>query len=274
MSLSEKLDIANISDTGRRRPHNEDSTLSDLDKGLIVLADGMGGYKAGEVASAIAVTSSYNDILAGLKKIKPGQTDKVSGLHAESDVVKNAIIDANSSIYNSAEADPECQGMGTTIVVALFHSGLVTIAHVGDSRLYRKRANNFEQITKDHSLIQELIDRGLYTSEEAHAKTPKNLVTRALGIEDKVEVDVMEVEVEAGDIFLLCSDGLNDMVDDEEIHLTLSKYSVNLAEAAHALVDVANAKGGKDNISVVLIKALDGFNNSEGFVKKLINRFR
>ena len=274
MSLSDKLDIANISDTGRRRPHNEDSTLSDLEQGLVVLADGMGGYKAGEVASAIAVTSSHTDILSGLKKIKPGQTDKVSGLHAESDVVKNAIINANSNIYNSAEADPECQGMGTTIVVALFHSGLVTIAHVGDSRLYRKRANNFEQITKDHSLIQELIDRGLYTSEEAHAKTPKNLVTRALGIEAKVEVDVMEVEVEAGDIFLLCSDGLNDMVDDEEIHLTLSKYSVNLAEAGQALVDLANAKGGKDNISVILIRALEGFSDSEGFLKQFINRFR
>ena len=275
MSLSDKLEIVNLSDTGRRRPHNEDSTLSDLEQGLVVLADGMGGYKAGEVASAIAVTSTHKDILTGLKNIKPGQVDKNTGLHAESDIVKNAVIIANSNIYGSAQADPECQGMGTTIVVALFHAGIVTIAHVGDSRLYRKRANNFEQITKDHSLIQELIDRGLYTPEEAHAKTPKNLVTRALGIEDKVEVDVMEVAVEAGDIFLLCSDGLNDMVDDEEIHLTLSKYSVNLGEAGQAVVDLANAKGGKDNISVVLIRALEGINSSSGgFVKQLINRFR
>jgi serine/threonine protein phosphatase PrpC len=127
----------------------------------------MGGYKSGEVASAIAVTTSHEQISVGLKKIKPGQTDKTTGLHSESAVVKNAIITANSNIYNSAQTDPECTGTGTAIVVALFHSGLVTIAHVGDSRLYRKRANNFEQITKDHLLIQELIDRGLYTPEEA-----------------------------------------------------------------------------------------------------------
>lgn len=272
--MSDSLEIANISDTGRRRPHNEDSTLSDADAGLMVLADGMGGYKAGEVASAIAVTSSHLEIINGLKKIKPGQKDKTTGLRLESGVIKDAVIKANSSIYDSAQNDPDCHGMGTTIVVAMFYSGIVTIAHVGDSRLYRKRANNFEQITKDHSLIQELIDRGLYTPEEAHAKTPKNLVTRALGIEAKVEVDVMEVPVETGDIFLLCSDGLNDMVDDEEIHLTLSKYSANLVQAAQELVNLANAKGGKDNTSVILIRALDGFSSSGGLIKKLINRFR
>ncbi len=274
MSLIDKLEIANISDVGRRRPHNEDSTMSDIERGLVVLADGMGGYKAGEVASAIAVTSSHTDILEGLKKIKPGRADKITGLHTESAVVKDAVINANSNIYNSAQSDPDCQGMGTTIIVALFYAGIATIAHVGDSRVYRKRGHNFEQITKDHSLIQELIDRGLYTSEEAHAKTPKNLVTRALGIEANVDVDVMEVPVLAGDIFLLCSDGLNDMVDDEEIHLTLSKYSANLVQAAQELVDLANAKGGKDNTSVILIRALEGFTNSGGFIKQLINRFR
>ncbi len=274
MTLSDKLEIVNVSDVGRRRPHNEDSTLSDIEQGLVILADGMGGYKAGEVASAIAVTASHDQISAGLKIIKAGQTDESTGLSAESSLVKEAIINANSNIYNSALADPQCQGMGTTIVVALFYDGIVTIAHVGDSRLYRKRAHDFEQITKDHSLIQELIDRGLYTSEEAHAKTPKNLVTRALGIDADVEVDVMEEPVLAGDIFLLCSDGLNDMVDDEEIHLTLSKYSANLVQAAEALVNLANAKGGKDNISVILIKALEGFSSSGGFMKQLINRFR
>jgi PPM family protein phosphatase len=274
MNLSDKLEIVNISDTGKRRPHNEDSTLSDAENGLVVLADGMGGYKAGEVASAIAVTDPHELICSGLRKIKRAQLDKVTGLHSESVLVKEAIIQANSNIYNTAQEDPECQGMGTTIVVALFYSGIVTIAHVGDSRLYRKRANNFEQITVDHSLIQELIARGLYTPEEAHAKTPKNLVTRALGIDANVEVDVVEEPVIAGDILLLCSDGLNDMVDDEEIHLTLSKYSVNLAEAGQALVDLANAKGGKDNISVILIRALEGFSDSGGFFKQLINRFR
>ena len=268
------LEIANVSDTGRRRPHNEDSTLSDLDNGLVVLADGMGGYKAGEVASAIAVTDSHHNILKGLSKVSGKAVDSKTGLRPESSLIKNSIIVANSNIYNSAQTDPQCQGMGTTIVVALFYDGIASVAHVGDSRMYRKRANKFEQITKDHSLIQELIDRGLYSPEEAHEKTPKNLVTRALGIEDKVEVDVMEVPVENGDIFLLCSDGLNDMVDDEEIHLTLSKYSANLVQAAQELVNLANAKGGKDNTSVILVRVLDGNPSSGGLVKQLINRFR
>ncbi len=273
MSLIDKLEIANISDVGRRRPHNEDSTLSDIERGLVVLADGMGGYKAGEVASAIAVTTSHTAILEGLKNIKSAQTDKNTDLHAESTVVKDAIINANSNIYNSAQSDPECQGMGTTIVIALFYAGIVTIAHVGDSRLYRKRGRNFEQITKDHSLIQELIDRGLYTPEEAHAKTPKNLVTRALGIEEKVEVDVMEIPVLASDIFLLCSDGLNDMVDDEEIHLTLSKYSANLVQTAEELVRLANSYGGKDNTSIILVRVRESFSAPACIINSLKNRF-
>ena len=274
MSFIDKLEIANVSDTGRRRPHNEDSTLSDIDNGLVVLADGMGGYKAGEVASAIAVTAAHGDVLSGLKNIKRGEMDPDTGLHAESRIVKSAIIKANSTIYSSAEKDPECQGMGTTIVVALFHSGVVTIAHVGDSRLYRLRGRQFEQVTKDHSLIQELIDRGLYTPEEAHQKTPKNLVTRALGIEAKVEVDVMEVPVETSDIFLLCSDGLNDMVDDEEIHLTLSKYSANLVDAASELVRLANENGGKDNVSVVLVRPRESGSGGTGFMARIGSMFK
>jgi len=274
MSFADKLEIANISDVGRRRPHNEDSTLSDPEQGLVVLADGMGGYKAGEVASAIAVTASHSQILEGLKSIKAGPANRETGLHAVSELVKEAIIYANSSIYKSAQSDPECRGMGTTIIVALFSRDSLTIAHVGDSRVYRKRGQKFEQITKDHSLIQELIDRGLYSPEEANAKTPKNLVTRALGIEATVQVDVMEIPVSSGDIFLLCSDGLNDMVDDEEIHLTLSKYSANLVQAAEALVNLANAKGGKDNTSVILIRALEGFADSRGLVKQILNRLR
>ena len=162
--------------------------------------------------------------------------------------------------------------MGTTVVVCLFNANYVTVAHVGDSRLYRKRAEDFHQITKDHSLIQELIDRGLYTPEEAVLKTPKNLVTRALGIDAKVEVDVLEEQLKTGDIYLLCSDGLNDMVNDEEIHLTLSKYSANLAHSAEELVRLANSKGGKDNISVILIRVREG-GSAGSSIKQFFKRF-
>ncbi len=262
MSLAEKIDIANISDVGRRRPHNEDSTLSNLDEGVAVLADGMGGYKAGEVASAIAVMTTYNNIKAGIQRINTGQIQASTGLTGVSDILKKAVVQANANIYNTAESDAECQGMGTTIVACLFHDNMITVAYVGDSRLYRKRGGTLSQVTKDHSLIQELIDKGVYTPEEAIANTPKNLVTRALGIEETVEVDVLEEAVQVGDIYLLCSDGLNDMVDDEEIHLTLSKYSANLLQVARELVRKANEKGGKDNISVILIRVQETFSSS------------
>ncbi len=163
--------------------------------------------------------------------------------------------------------------MGTTIVVGLFHNNVLSIAHVGDSRLYRIRNNELQQITKDHSLIQELIDRGLYTSEEAHANTPKNLVTRAMGIEADVDVDVVEEVVLPDDIYLLCSDGLTDLVKDEEIHLTLSKYSANLAQTADELMKFANKRGGKDNTSIILVRIREEFSSPKGFLTKIKNRF-
>jgi serine/threonine protein phosphatase PrpC len=274
VDLSGKIEIANVSDVGKRRPHNEDSTLCDLAEGLAILADGMGGYKAGEIASAIAVSSTHKQIIDGLQRLSRGDKGKQSGLSQQAAIVKNAVISVNSEIYAIAQTDPQCQGMGTTMVVVLFHDNVCTIAHVGDSRLYRKRQTNFAQITKDHSLYQEVIDRGMFTPEEAMKNTPKNLVTRAIGIDSEVQVDIGEEAVLPGDIYLLCSDGLNDMVDDEEIHLTLSKYSANLAQAADQLVRLANEKGGKDNISVILIRILDDFAvTGESLVIKLKNRF-
>lgn len=274
MNLTGKIEIVDVSDVGKRRPHNEDSTLCDLSTGLVVLADGMGGYKAGEVASAIAVTTTHKKILEGLANINRGTIDRATGLSNEAAVVKDAIIHVNSEIYRLAQNDPQCQGMGTTMVVVLFHNNLVTVGHVGDSRLYRIRQNNFTQVTKDHSLIQELIDRGLYTREEVLKTTPKNLVTRAIGIEPDVQVDIGEESVQAGDIYMLCSDGLNDMVDDEEIHLTLSKYSANLAQTADELVKFANKRGGKDNTSIILVRIQEDFSSPKGFLTKIKNRLK
>ncbi len=254
MSILDTIEVVNVSDVGKKRPHNEDSTISDVKTGIMVLADGMGGYKAGEVASAIAVSDVHQLMKNGLKRIKHGDIDGDTGLSAESMLLKQSIIDANSKIYETASNENSCHGMGTTVVGFLVMEEALSIAHVGDSRVYRLRGDHFEQVTRDHSLIQELVDRGLYTPEEAAANTPKNLVTRALGIDSKVEVDVMEEPVVRGDIYLLCSDGLNDMVNDEEIHLTLSKYSANLAQAANELVNLANNNGGKDNTSIILIR--------------------
>jgi len=273
MDLSAKLEIANQSDVGLKRPHNEDSTITDGRNGIVILADGMGGYKAGEVASALAVTNILFGITNGLKKLKGAQIDESTGFYNESLLIRNAITHANSVIYNTAKADPQCQGMGTTIVVGLFHNNVLSIAHVGDSRLYRIRNNELQQVTKDHSLIQELIDRGLYTPEEAHANTPKNLVTRAMGIEADVDVDVVEEAVLPDDIYLLCSDGLTDLVKDEEIHLTLSKYSANLAQTADELVKFANKRGGKDNTSIILVRIREEFSSPKGFLTKIKNRF-
>jgi len=272
MDLSGKIEFVNVSDVGLKRPHNEDSTATDAGRGIVILADGMGGYKAGEVASALAVTSILHAVSTGMKRLKTGRVDEVTGFSYESILIRDAIVEANTSIFDTAKTDKQCQGMGTTIVVGLFYNNTLSIAHVGDSRLYLFRNNELQQITRDHSLIQELIDRGLYTPEEAHAKTPKNLVTRALGIDPTVQVDVVEEHVSPNDIFLLCSDGLNDMVDDEEIHLTLSKYSANLVQTGQELVRLANSHGGKDNTSVILARIRESFSAPSGIVGQIKNR--
>ncbi|MCZ6717658.1 MAG: Stp1/IreP family PP2C-type Ser/Thr phosphatase [Gammaproteobacteria bacterium] len=259
MDLTGKLEIANISDVGKKRQHNEDSTASDSSLGLLVLADGMGGYRAGEVASSIAVTAIMNTVKSEVGHLRPKKDGDSVESSPESLLVKEAINEANWAIYKTARDEPQCQGMGTTVVLGLFYNDQITIAHVGDSRLYRLRGDSFTQLTTDHSLIQELIDRGMFTPEEAEVSMPKNLVTRALGVRADVKVDVQRDPVSPGDIYLLCSDGLNDMVDDEEIHLTLSKYSANLVRAAQELVKRANQKGGNDNTSVILARPLEQF---------------
>jgi len=264
MNLSRKLEFINISDNGRKRPHNEDSAVTDARIGLAVVADGMGGYKAGEVASAIAGMLVLTRVREGLAHLNSGDPAAAAG-----QLLSDSIAEANALIFRTAQEEAQCQGMGTTVVSTLFHDNRIVIAHVGDSRIYRFKNNKLTQLTVDHSLMQELIDRGFYTPEEAAENTPKNLVTRALGIEQSVQVDVRHEAAEPGDVYLLCSDGLNDMVDDEEIRLTLSKYSANLVSAAHELVRLANANGGKDNISVVLARPRERFPARPGLVGRL-----
>lgn len=252
--LSSNVEFAIVSDPGLKRTHNEDSALADRSLGLALIADGMGGYKSGEVASAIAAQCVLEGIRENHNKhhfVRGTDEQKTS---PEGLLIREVIRAANQRIFRTAHALPQCHGMGTTIVAALFSENRVTLAHVGDSRIYRFRNNQMSQVTNDHSLLQELIDRGFYTPEDARANTPKNLVTRALGIDEQVAVEVTEHATEEGDIFLLCSDGLNDMVEDEEISLTLGKYSANLLTCAKELVRLANQNGGKDNVSVVLAR--------------------
>ncbi|MCP4041841.1 MAG: Stp1/IreP family PP2C-type Ser/Thr phosphatase [Gammaproteobacteria bacterium] len=259
MNLRDKLEVVSLSDVGLKRDHNEDSIGTDNDIGLVILADGMGGYKAGEVASAIAVNVVMEEIRNGLQEQNPGELDEESGYTHGTLMLRDAISKANETIFNTAKRQPQCQGMGTTVVVVLFYNDRATVAHVGDSRLYRLRDGQFEQLTVDHSLLQELVDKGFYTPGEAKKSVQKNLVTRAMGVEATVKCDLQEEPVVAGDLYLACSDGLSDLVEDSDIHLTLNKYSANLEQVAQNLIQMANRSGGNDNISIILARTLKSF---------------
>lgn len=240
------MQISGMTDVGRMRDHNEDHIAWNEAHGFALLADGMGGHNAGEVASAIAVET----IQARLLSQEHRREDDAPALLSE------AIDQANQTILAHAAEQPHCAGMGTTVVAVLFHGDGMTLAHVGDSRIYRLRGKQFRQMTTDHSLVQELVQNGYLTTEEARASANKNLITRALGIDTSVEVDVAHDNCESGDIFLMCSDGLTDLVPDEEIHTLLNLHAQDetLDAAAAALVEMANEKGGVDNISVILIR--------------------
>ncbi len=273
MSLRNKLLFVGETDTGRVREHNEDTIAFDPDIGLLVLADGMGGYNAGEVASGIAVKTIVNLVRESVEREDLGASDPHSQLSRRSIVLRDAIQRANKIIFHSAKSQPDCEGMGTTVVAALFHDDRVTIAHVGDSRLYRLRGGRFEQMTLDHSLLQELVDRGFYSPQEAQRAANKNYVTRALGVEASVEVGLREDQVERSDHYVLCSDGLSDMVEDTDIHLTISTFGDNLGSVARHLIQLANDNGGRDNISVLLARVLEGFPARKGLMDKVLRWF-
>jgi protein phosphatase len=184
-------------------------------------------------------------------------------------LLRDGIGHANKTIFLAAEGQSQYSGMGTTLVTALFHDDRVAVGHVGDSRLYRLRGDGFEQITRDHSLLQEQIDRGLLTREQARRSHNKNLVTRALGIGPAVDAEIHLHDVLAGDIYLICSDGLSDMVPDDCMHLALSSLRDKLQLAANHLVRIANDNGGRDNISVILVRVLQPFPASAGFFAKI-----
>lgn len=258
------LEMHAVTDVGVRRSHNEDNVGITPEMGFAVLADGMGGHNAGEVASAMAVDITTRILSDSLAKIGEGELDESTGFSLESSAARSAVATANNAIFETSQQKRECAGMGTTIVVALFYGNRLTAAHVGDSRMYRFRNDLLTHVTEDHSLIQEQVRRGLLTADDARNSSLKNLVTRALGVEPDVEPDIVEDIVRPGDIYLLCSDGLTDVVPDEAIRLTLEQFNNDLRKAASQLILLANDAGGPDNISVILIRALKPFHRKRG----------
>lgn len=261
MDLSRALQIESMSDAGKVRAHNEDSLIAKAERGMVVLADGMGGYKAGEVASGLATAL----LARGIEAVWPAMAGNVAReqrkLRAEQ-LLREEIQLANEAIYRKAKNDPQCSGMGTTLVAGVFHDNFVAVAHIGDSRLYRLRGGALMQVTRDHSLLQEQLDNGLISAEEARHSHNKNFVTRALGVDPVAEPEVNCYDVLPGDVYLFCSDGLNDAVDDEAIQLTLAKFADAPADAASQLVQAANDNGGRDNISVVVVRVVHEFGAS------------
>ncbi len=244
-----KVVIAGCTDTGMRRQLNEDHIGFDQELGIAVLADGMGGHQSGEIASHMAVKS----VLDTLRKlVNPDSSGAITGSQLL-EQVSNTISYSNTEIYETAETQDEHKGMGTTVVAALIQNEQIYAGHVGDSRLYLYREKALKRITKDHSLVQDLIDRGFYTEEEARKANVGHIVTRALGTKEEVEVDTVQHDLQAEDVFLLCSDGLSDMVDDWRIEEILNERGDDLESTAQVLIDTANRNGGKDNVSVILM---------------------
>jgi protein phosphatase len=247
--LPSAIEFFCATDTGRARSNNEDSVSVDVTHALAVLADGMGGYNAGEIASGMATSFIQTELGRWLTEVDTSATDPE--VRRAMDI---CVDNANRAIFNAANANPQYAGMGTTLVVAVFRGTRVLIGHVGDSRAYRLRGGRLMQMTRDHSLLQEQIDAGLITPEQASFSANKNLVTRAVGVEDTVLLEIHQHEVHPGDLYLMCSDGLSDMLDDETLSQLLQGYEA-LDEMGAALIAAANEAGGKDNIAVVLARA-------------------
>lgn len=256
--LSFAIEMATCSDPGQVRTNNEDSVLANAHLGLAVLADGMGGYNAGEVASGMATAVLGSELEHAFSTRAPHEHGD-SGTPWAHAALHEVIAHANTAIHQAAQDQAKYAGMGTTLVAVQFYNNRVAVAHVGDSRLYRLRGETLDRLTRDHSLLQEQIDRGMITVEQARFSQNKNLVTRALGVEKTVETEISEHEVMPGDIYLLCSDGLNDMVEDEDIALVITSFAANLPLCATQLVQMANDNGGRDNVSVILAKVKGPF---------------
>jgi protein phosphatase len=243
--------VGAATDIGRKRSQNQDNIASCPEIGLFVVADGMGGHRGGETASAMAV-----QVIPEVVRASVGKGDWNSR-----ELISEAILEANNRIFERSQNQPQLQGMGTTTVSFLFKGNTLTIGHVGDSRAYFFRDGALWQMTRDHSLVQEKLRAGMITRAEVKTDRMKNVITRSVGFEMDVNVETYEMEVQPGDVFLLCSDGLSGLVEDDQIAEILRdrlkserQDSTALEEAVRALITAANSNGGDDNISTILVE--------------------
>jgi len=242
------------SDVGRKREDNQDSFLIDEELGLFVVCDGMGGHAGGQTASRIAVET----IDKTLRAARDGATNPFAQAAALSesaipDALRVAVEGACLAIFRAAQQDPKLQGMGTTASALVLHGSNAFVGHVGDSRVYLVRGDLIQQISEDHSLVNEQIKAGMITADEARNSRFKNIITRSVGFEEEVAVDVMGLVVEPDDVFVVCCDGLSNLVDDRTIRDTVR--SLPLTDVPARLVELANDAGGDDNITVIAVKA-------------------
>jgi PPM family protein phosphatase len=248
-----KVISAGLTDVGRKRNHNEDSYLIDDELQLYVVADGMGGHAGGGTASRIAVETIDRELRrARDEKQNPFNVFSLLQESSLPELLRSAVERACVSIFHAAQEDPRLAGMGTTVIALLVHGNQAFFAHVGDSRAYLIRGELIQQISEDHSLVNEQIKAGMITTEEAKHSRYKNIITRSVGFEEEVQVDVMGLVTEPGDIFILCSDGLANMVEDKELLEAIR--CAQMEEAPKRLVELANDRGGDDNITVVVVQ--------------------
>lgn len=251
MSL-DSLEVVALTDVGSVRQYNEDSIAADADRGIVAIADGMGGHRAGEVASRMATDLLLTGLTRAADRFRP---------HARSAgpaaAVTECIKRANRTIFEAGRADPRYRGMGTTLALVVFYDDEVTLAHVGDSRIYRVRNGELTLLTRDDSLLRDQIDLGYIDAAEAVGTHNRNLVTRAVGIAADIVPHVRDEAALPGDVYVLCSDGLNDLVDDADIELVLQSVRGNVPLAAQLLVQAAKDNGGLDNVSAIVVRVDD-----------------
>lgn len=250
----DSLEITALSDVGSVRQYNEDSVAVDPERGIVVLADGMGGHRAGEVASRMATDILMEGLAAAADRFRPN-----ARRHTPAAAVTECIRRANRTIFETGRADPRHFGMGTTLALAVFYDDEVTLAHVGDSRVYRVREGRMQLLTRDDSLLRDQVELGVISAAEARKSHNRSLVTRALGVFDSVAPHVQQDRALPGDLYLVCSDGLNDLVEDDDIELILASLDANLPLAALHLVQAAKDNGGLDNVSVIVARVRAAF---------------
>lgn len=266
---SYRLEVASLSDIGRVRAQNEDAVAADGEFGIAAVADGIGGHRSGEIASRMAVDILLDQLRSRVRKFRDGARQPMPLQFAE-----QIVGEANRAIHASAARHSEREGMGTTLALALFHGQRVALLHVGDSRIYRLRDGRLQALTRDDSLLSDQLERGLIAAEDSRGSHNRHLVTQALGVAETVSVHLNEESVRTGDVFLLCTDGLSDLVEVADIELIIDALKTRLSLAAGQLVQLANDNGGYDNISVVLVRVHEAEAQSarKGWIGRLFGR--